>query len=73
MRICRLAQFRSLRLSSGIIAIVSDPRDNLSEGEPSSKPGSPWRYIFMWTAFGVTLVVTLVIVVQAILKTTGFD
>lgn len=68
-----LVQFRSLRSSGGIIAVVSDPRDNRSEGEPSSKPGSPWRYIIMWTTFGVTLVVTVVVVVQAILKTTGFD
>ena len=52
---------------------MSDPRANRSEGEPSSKPGSPRRYIIMWTTFGVTLVVTVVVVVQAILKTTGFD
>ena len=55
-----------------IIAAVNDSPESRTDNAPDSKPGSPWRYIFMWTAFGVTLVVTVVIVVQAILKTTGF-
>ena len=36
------------------------------------KPGGAWRHILMWTVFGLTLLVTVVIVVQAMLLTIGF-
>ena len=52
---------------------MNEPPEDRSDGQPDAKPGSPWRYIIMWTTFGVTLVVTVIVVVQAILKTTGFD
>ena len=52
---------------------MNEPREERSDSQPDAKPGNPWRYVIMWTAFGVTLVVTVIVVVQAILKTTGFD
>ena len=61
------------RRGRDIIAAVDDSPESRTESLPEPKPGSPWRYIIMWTTFGVTLVVTVVVVVQAILKTTGFD
>ena len=36
------------------------------------KPRGAWRHILVWTAFGLTLVITLVIGIQAMLQTTGF-
>lgn len=69
----RLGHFRAGQSSGGIIASMDEPPENRSDAQPDAKPGSPWRYIIMWTTFGVTLVVTVIIVVQAILKTTGFD
>lgn len=48
-----------------------DPNTEQGSGPP--KPGGAWRHILIWTAFGLTLVITVIIVVQAILKTTGFD
>ena len=69
----RLGHFRAGQSSGGIIASMNESPENRSDGQPDAKPGSPWRYIIMWTTFGVTLVVTVIIVVQAILKTTGFD
>ena len=62
-----------LRKGRDIIAAVDDSPESRAESQPQPKPGNPWRYIVMWTAFGVTLVVTVIVVVQAILKTTGFD
>ncbi len=48
----------------------ADPEQR-NEGS-KRKPYGAWRHILMWTMFGLTLVITIVIVVQTILRTTGF-
>lgn len=47
-------------------------QDRTGKDAGSGKPGGAWRHILMWTAFGLTLLVTVVIVVQAMLLTIGF-
>ena len=36
-------------------------------------PKGAWRPVLMWTAFAATLLITVIIVVQAILLTRGFS
>lgn len=38
-----------------------------------ASPKGVWRPILLWAAFAATLVITVIIVVQAILQTTGFN
>ena len=52
---------------------MNDRDPNPERGNDPPKPSGAWWHILIWTAFGLTLVITVAIVVQAILKTTGFD
>lgn len=67
-----------LTLKAPVIPLgVTMPPMSKAEDRPGretikGKPGGAWRHILMWTAFGLTLVVTVVIVVQAMLLTIGF-
>lgn len=47
-------------------------QDRTGKDAGGGKPGGAWRHMLMWTAFGLTLLVTVVIVVQAMLLTIGF-
>lgn len=47
-------------------------QDRTGKDAGGGKPGGAWRHILMWTAFGLTLLVTVVIVVQAMLLTIDF-
>ena len=51
---------------------MSKAEGRLGRETSRGKPGGAWRHILMWTVFGLTLVVTVVIVVQAMLLTVGF-
>ena len=37
------------------------------------KPQGAWRHILAWTVFGLTLAITVIIGIQAMLQTTGFE
>lgn len=47
-------------------------QDRTGKDAGGGKPGGAWRHILMWTAFGLTLLVTVVVVVQAMLLTIDF-
>ena len=51
---------------------MSKAEDKPGKGFSGGKPRGAWRHILMWTVFGLTLVITVVIVVQAMLLTIGF-
>ena len=53
------------------IAAMSERNDHSRKDQNASSSGA-WRHILMWTVFGLTLVVTIIIVLQAMLLTTGF-
>ena len=55
------------------MVVVNEPVENRTESQPDPESGSLWRHIIMWAAFGFTLLVTVIIIVQVILRTKGFD
>lgn len=52
--------------------LMSKAEERTGKEVSRGNPGGAWRHILMWTVFGLTLVVTVVIVVQAMLMTIGF-
>ena len=50
---------------------MSERNDHSRKDQNASSSGA-WRHILMWTVFGLTLVVTIIIVLQAMLLTKGF-
>ena len=59
--------------STGVtMPLMSKVEDRSGKGFSRGKPRGAWRHIMMWTVFGLTLVITVAIVVQAMLLTIDF-
>ncbi len=49
-----------------------EPEDATSNEAPGQRKRGAWRHLLIWSAFGLTFLLTVAMMVQIILQTRGF-